>query len=338
MFMKNAWYVAAWSEEVRDSLFHRKILDEPVLLYRKADGSVVGMHDRCPHRFAPLHLGKLKDDTVQCGYHGLCFNARGECVSNPTGAGAVPKAARVRSFPVLERDQFIWIWMGDAEKADPALIPDFSLLSSPDWTHATGGYLHGHCHYEMFTDNLLDLSHVNFLHPLFGDESMTHGQQKVTEKGRTVQCDLWIPNTDVPGYLQPALGSDIKIDQWLDMTWTAASNLMLSFGGTPAGKTRDEGTWGWAAHVLTPETSRSSHYFFSMSLRGPGAAEAVKQGHETQKRVFENEDKPMVQACQEMMGDADFWSLKPVLLANDAGAIRVRRLLRQLIEAEQGAA
>jgi phenylpropionate dioxygenase-like ring-hydroxylating dioxygenase large terminal subunit len=334
MFLKNAWYVAAWSSELNDQLLSRRILDEPLVIFRKGDGTPAALFDRCPHRFAPLHRGKLQNDTLQCGYHGLCFNTKGECILNPNGEGTIPKAAKVRSYRVVERNQFIWIWMGDTDKADDDAIPDYTILSSNEWSHATGGYLHSACNYELMIDNLMDLCHVNFLHPLFGDDTMTHGKQNISEGGGIVECNTWIPKIKVPGYLQSGLGVDTLIDQWLDMKWTAPSNLILNFGGTPTGQPRQSGTGGWAAHVLTPETEMSTHYFFSMSCQGSNAESAALAGHAIQKDVFANEDKPMVQACQEMMGDSDFWSLKPVLLANDAGAVRVRRVLKQLIESQ----
>jgi phenylpropionate dioxygenase-like ring-hydroxylating dioxygenase large terminal subunit len=337
MFLRNAWYVAAWSSEVNDQLFTRRILDTPILLYRKTDGGIAAITDRCPHRFAPLHMGKRRGDVIQCGYHGLCFDATGTCIENPVGNKLIPKAAKVASFPVVERDQLIWVWMGEVEQADTALIPNFGILSSPDWVHGTGGYLHADCHYELMVDNLMDLSHVNFLHPAFGNETMLASKSDVVDEGRKIHANLWMPNTDVPAFMRDSFVDQPRIDQWLDMQWTAPSALLLSFGGTTPGQAREAGIQGWAGHILTPETDRSTHYFFSMSRQGKGAEEAVALGFATQLRVFGTEDKPMVQACQDSMGDAEFWSLKPVLLSNDVAAVRVRRRLAELVKQERAA-
>src|SRR5271167_4773848 len=127
-YLKNTWYVAAWAAEVGDTLLARQFLDEPIVMFRDQAGRAVALHDRCPHRFAPLRLGALVGDRVRCGYHGLEFNSLGECVHNPHGNGAVARAAKVRAFPLAERHSLVWIWMGEPAQADTALIPNFSFL------------------------------------------------------------------------------------------------------------------------------------------------------------------------------------------------------------------
>ena len=114
-YLRNAWYVAAWSDDLADGgVLGRTILKEPVVLYRKADGNVAALQDRCPHRFAPLSMGKvLNGDRIQCPYHGLEFNSSGTCVLNPHGTKNIPPRARVRSYPVTEKHKAIWIWMGE---------------------------------------------------------------------------------------------------------------------------------------------------------------------------------------------------------------------------------
>src|ERR1700737_1545160 len=118
-YLRNAWYVAAWSDDLAEGqLLGRTILKEPIVLFRKADGNVAALEDRCPHRFAPLHMGKIVGgDRVQCPYHGLEFDASGACVRNPHGTKSIPPRARVRSYPVTEKHKAIWIWMG-SERAD----------------------------------------------------------------------------------------------------------------------------------------------------------------------------------------------------------------------------
>src|SRR5262245_50628355 len=125
-FLRNAWYVAAWSDELtRDRLLARTLLEEPVVLFRTATGQPAALFDRCPHRFAPLSRGRLKGDVIECGYHGLCFDRNGTCAHNPHNPGHVPPRAHVRSYALVERQGIVWIWMGEPERADPALVPDF---------------------------------------------------------------------------------------------------------------------------------------------------------------------------------------------------------------------
>ena len=162
-YLRNAWYVAAWSHDLAEGkLLARTILKEPVVLYRKSDGTVVALGDRCPHRFAPLHMGKIvHGDRVQCPYHGLEFDQTGACVLNPHGTRNIPSRARVRSYPATEKHKAIWIWMGD-EAADPARVPDFSVLDNVPERHATKrDRITIRANYELIIDNLLDLSHTS---------------------------------------------------------------------------------------------------------------------------------------------------------------------------------
>ena len=199
-YLRNAWYLAAWSSEVRPrELFQRRLLDEPLVLYRLNDGSPRALQDRCPHRFAPLHLGKIVGDAVQCPYHGLQFSPSGNCVLNPHGP--VPTAARVRSYPVAERYSAIWIWMGDPARADPNSITPFDFLS-PEHCYVGTGYLRINAHYELETDNILDLSHIEFLHPVFSSEAVRSAKVQSSQEGDTVWSKRFITRDTPPDFIR----------------------------------------------------------------------------------------------------------------------------------------
>ncbi len=165
-FLMNTWYCAGWAHELDDQkLLGRKILGRHVLMFRKLDGGVVAMSDACPHRFAPLHLGKRTGDTVACPYHGLEFGPSGECTRNPHGDGKIPKACKVDGYPLVERWHALWIWMGDAAKADPARIPDFLMTEPREGRSVVYGYHETEANHQLVIDNLLDRSHVQCMHP-----------------------------------------------------------------------------------------------------------------------------------------------------------------------------
>ena len=187
-FLRNTWYVAMWSQDLKPGeLQQRLILDEAIVLFRNASGQVAALLDRCPHRFVPLSLGKVcEGNSVQCPYHGLAFDATGVCVRNPNAEGRIPPALRVRRFPVVERHGAIWVWMGDRE-ADPALIPDFSVLDEE-----IGGqtidrrWIRVAANYELMTYNILDISHTNTLHAgILGNEDTFHYEIHSEEKGNS---------------------------------------------------------------------------------------------------------------------------------------------------------
>ncbi|MFV0645444.1 MAG: Rieske 2Fe-2S domain-containing protein, partial [Sphingomonadaceae bacterium] len=169
MFLRNAWYAAGWASELNPGPVSRTILEQAVVLFRTENGEAHALHDTCPHRFAPLSLGKLKADRIICPYHGLEFDGAGTCIRNPHGKGAVPGSLGVEAYPLIERYGMIWIWMGDKSTADPALVPDIPRLedSAYSWVY---GSLEVEANYQLVIDNLLDLSHAEFLHPMLASE------------------------------------------------------------------------------------------------------------------------------------------------------------------------
>ena len=163
-WLRNAWYQAGWGEElIVGEPLARTILNEPILIWRAGGGEIAALLDRCPHRFAPLSAGRIERDRVTCGYHGLSFGSNGARVHNPHGA--VTSAMRVRAFPVEERHSAIWIWMGDADKADPAGIPDLSFIDETPESARLRIYLPTRANYQLIVDNIMDLSHADYLHP-----------------------------------------------------------------------------------------------------------------------------------------------------------------------------
>jgi phenylpropionate dioxygenase-like ring-hydroxylating dioxygenase large terminal subunit len=202
LFLENTWYAAAWSYELAAEPYARTLLGQPIVMFR-TNARIVALGNRCPHRFAPLHLGKVIDETLQCPYHGLRFGPSGQCVHNPHGGGKALAAAQVRSYPVEERHGLIWIWMGDPASADPARVPDLVYLSdSSRYTTLQGSYLHIAAHYELVTDNLLDLSHVEFLHrDSFGTDSLSSGEHSVSVTDNTVYSNRACHSVAAPARL-----------------------------------------------------------------------------------------------------------------------------------------
>jgi len=162
MYLRNAWYVGAWSYEVTRKPFQRFMLDEPIVFYRTRSGSPVVLDDRCVHRFAPLSAGCLDGDNIVCGYHGFTYNPEGTCVAIP-GVQRTPSKVNVRSYPCIEKWGWIWVWMGDVELADDTLIPDFHYLDDVSWS-GKGELLNLKCAHNLVYENLLDLTHAKFVH------------------------------------------------------------------------------------------------------------------------------------------------------------------------------
>lgn len=328
MFLRNCWYAAGQSGEVGADLLHRRILDEPVLLYRTSAGVPVAIGDRCPHRFAPLSKGRRQGDTVQCLYHGLRFGADGKCIGGLRDDHHVPAGTAVPAYPLCERDGLVWIWMGDPGMADEMLVPDFSFMTNAG-EKAVYGYLHVRADYRLAIDNLMDLSHAAILHEdTLGKltPNLDQGQLSVEKDGERIVAAITMNATDLHG-------DGVLYDQWMDMVWSAPANMAMEIGSVPSGEQRPPLGWplkSGAIHILTPETADTSHYIWGNSSGfrpQPGMVDP-----------FGDEDEPMLADCHEMMGGEDFWALRPVVLPADVAGIRVRRRLEQLIREEQGRA
>ncbi|KWF32784.1 vanillate monooxygenase [Burkholderia diffusa] len=340
-FLRNCWYIAGWADEFKEcSLTPRTFLNEQVVMFRDSKGVLQALQDRCPHRFVPLHLGRLKDDRVQCAYHGLSFDCTGACVHNPHGNGVIPRAARVRKYPMEERHGFAWIWMGEAERADPSLICDFSPLDPKDF-YVGKSYLHVKANYMLETDNILDLSHIEFLHASsLGSNGVAQGTTEVVQEGETVYSKRSTSGERLTHDLERLRGvpAGQLVDRWLDVRWNAPAVMLLETGLTPAGQPRESGRSVHVAHVFSPETESTSHYWFGIAFPRALGGEGERLARENidwLSHPFTKEDMPMLEAQQRTIGDQDFWSLKPVLLASDAAAVRVRRTLDDMIKQEQ---
>jgi vanillate O-demethylase monooxygenase subunit len=343
-FLRNAWYCAGFAADLQaDAPQAITVLNEPVVLYRQPGGNAVALADRCPHRFAPLSQGKLADGQLECPYHGLRFGADGRCSFNPHGDHSVPKAAQVRAYPLLEKHGALWIWMGDAQQADPALLPDFTMTDErPGWSRVQGR-LHVQANYQLVSDNLLDLSHVQYLHPFLFNRDVPpppefYPVNKMEQEGETVTAIAELhhcPNTGLYQMLWERGAPPVYVHMRANMRWDPPSLLLLDTGAQPEGGAREDGPSAPSAHWLTPETETTTHYFWAATRdRHVGNAEVSAQMQAGIDGAFRTEDEPMIEAVQRNMGTTDLMSLKPVLLPGDGAAVRARRILAAKIESE----
>jgi len=338
-FLNNVWYMAAWSSEIGEALFRRRIAGAPILLFRRADGGVAALTDRCSHRFAPLSMGTRQGDTVRCPYHGLTFASDGACVANPF-SDTLPKGATIRSWPVVERDGAVWLWAGAPGEADSATIPDFAALMRPCGPPLTG-LMPMNAGYQFGTDNLMDLSHIEFVHTgsFAGAGVIFGGEHRVRQDGETLHSDWWMPDVAAPAHTFGIYPPEQRCDHWLDMRWNAPASMLLEIGATPKGQPRGEGCTVWQAHILTPETETSAHYFWATTRSSDHAdpgADAFLRG--LMGEAFEGEDKPIIEAAFANLDGRDFWGEKPVSLGIDQGGTRARRLIETMLRRETQAA
>ena len=331
-FVFNAWYVAALPQELGDAPLGRTILGTPMVMFRKPDGTVSALLDICPHRFAALSHGKLAGGHIHCPYHGLEFDGAGRCVHNPHGNGARPAALDVRSFPVVERDDLIWIWPGDPALADPLAIPDFSCRTDPA-RRTVGGVGHVQCSYKLLVDNLMDLGHAQYVHASnAASDAFDRQVREVIVRENEIEALMLIPGGTpsvlMGKFLQGAVG---PVDLWNDIRWNKVSAMLNFIAVAPAGSAREESVNSRGTHILTPETATSCFYFYGSSrnfgISDPAIDEVLQAW---QQQALNQEDKLIVEGIEARSLYVKGCDMRPAMLSCDEAAVRVSREIERL--------
>lgn len=335
-FVRDLWYMAGWSEDLTTAPLARTIIGEDIVLFRGEGGKASALADMCPHRFAPLHLGKVAGGTIQCGYHGLRFDGEGACTANPHGH--VPKVAHIRSYPVVERDTILWVWMGDQDRADPSQIADFHWLCDPNYTVTPGQTMTQPLACDLTIDNLLDLTHVQYLHEhTVGLPQDAEKETWVKREGNRIEYLLGFKRTTPPPLFNMlgATKPDDMIDSYLVMRWDPPGTIYMTGEINAAGAERGSGICLNSAQIVVPSTETSSYYFWktfrNFSLGDSETTTNIVAGI---RHAFLNEDEPMVAAVQAKMAGRDFWALRPLLLKTDSAAVQARRIMAELREGQ----
>lgn len=343
MWLRNCWYVIAWAHEIppADSpgLFTRTVLGQPILVLQTADGGYVALEDRCCHRLAPLSTGRREGDCVRCGYHGLKFDPQGRCVDVP-GVAVIPDNARVRTYPLVQKNRWLFVWMGDPARADAALLPDNFSCDHPDWKHRPG-YLHYDTPYLLICDNLLDFSHLSYVHEktLGGSPAIAQARptiEPVEGPGMPgIKVTRHVPNVPAPPYYHRMRAFDTPLDRWFIYEFLLPGTLLMHSGGQPAGHppgAPDRAVRLHSCQTLTPETETSTHYFFQQAhpadQGGDGLAESIYQ---SLLSAFD-EDRNMITAQYGNLLRQPQAAMLP--LPMDGALVQFRRLLARQVQAE----
>lgn len=239
MFPRNTWYVACTPNEIDDKPLGRKICGYSIVFYRGTDNQAVALDDFCPHRGAALSLGTVCEGKLVCGYHGLTTDCDGKVASMPgQRVGGFPIT---RSFPVVERYGFIWVWPGDPALADPAQIHHLEWAENPEWAYA-GGLYHVNCDYRLMIDNLMDLTHETYVHTTsIGQKEIDETPVNTKTEGESVVTSRYMENIMAPPFWRANLrgnnlADDVPVDRWQVCRFTPPSHVMIEVGVAHAGK------------------------------------------------------------------------------------------------------
>jgi vanillate O-demethylase monooxygenase subunit len=347
MYLRNCWYMAGWSADFGASApVPLTLLDEPLVFYRAASGALVALEDRCCHRLAPLSHGRVEGDDLRCLYHGLKFAPTGACIEVP-GRASVPSTMKVRSFPVIERHSAAWIWMGAPAAADPALIPDFVGVEDPAW-RMLPGHMDYDANFRLIQDNLLDLSHVAWVHRnTFGrgsdatTQAWRDAELRVTALPRGVRVERWMPGAPTAPDSIAIAGP--RCDTLSRFDFLVPGIFLLNTSNYHLGAAQRAGSdrpaeepffSSFTAQAVAPLTARTTRYFFAFGpwSRAPGADRMKFAFRDLALAAFA-EDKAMLEAQQKVI-DAD--PARPMILFEvDKAPVLYGRLVEKLLAAER---
>ena len=337
-YVKNAWYVAGWSSEFADELRRVTLLEENVVMFRHSKGKVVAMEDLCPHRQLPLSKGKRIGDDIQCGYHGLTFNCEGQCIRIP-GQDNLPASAYVTAYPVHEKHDIVWIWLGDPAKADPSDVFDMPQFTDPNWHAHQGEALHLKSHYLNVAENLVDPAHVSFVHPTtLGNASSENVPVKVSTDSEVITAWRWIRDAPPIGFFKNFGDFTGNVDRWHYYYLHLPCTAVIDFGSADVAANlnedeRDQGVRIFALHFITPIGPNYSIDRWMHIRNSAVGDEAASTQMDVMFQTAFNEDKAILEAIQ--IEEMRPQKRRPIRIAIDKGPIAYRKRIDQLIEAEK---
>ncbi len=340
MFPKNTWYVACYSDEIGEGPFARTICNQNIVFYRDSNQKVHALEDFCPHRGAPLSLGFVRGDDLVCGYHGLAMGCDGKTADMP--GQRVKGFPCIRTFPVVERYGFIWLWPGDASQADEAAIPTLEWAVDPKWAYG-GGLYHIQCDYRLMIDNLMDLTHETYVHASsIGQPEIEEAAPKTSVEGQEVITSRHMENISAPPFWRAALrgnnlADDVPVDRWQICRFTPPSHVMIEVGVAHAGNGGYDAPAECKASsivvdFITPETDTSIWYFWGMARNfKPEDKELTDKIREGQGQIFE-EDLEMLESQQRNL--LRYPERQLLKLNIDGGGVQARRIIDKILAQE----
>ena len=337
---RNQWYVASYSRDVGRKPRELWILDEPVVLYRKEDGSVVALEGRCAHRHFPLGQGEVIGDTIRCPYHGISYGVDGQSVDVPSH-GKPAANCKIRSYPTVELWEWIWIWTGDPELADAALIPDHFDMGLTDREFVTTIVCHHQleARYQIVHDNLLDLTHVAYLHERTigaGNQGAATSDYPRSEGPNWLRSDRLLRRTLIPPHYGALMGAQGECDRYMPIIFMMPG---LHVGMDDFRVPSDDPERLGASlgkllvyHAVTPARRNSAHYF---------AAAARNFGMDTDEALMSaafntviDEDVYGLESVERLLRDLNDNVPAEYSARSDTQQLLMRRKLEALVRAD----
>ncbi len=336
-FIFDEWYVAALGEEISSKPLKRTLLGRDIALFKTAAGKLVALDDRCVHRSFPLSMGRVDGETLVCGYHGMRYDTSGQVVEIPSQPRC-PSGIGVRQYMLHQIGPLVWIWMGDSDQADPTRIPGRSWMYGDGWT-SKSGYMHMNASYVGLHENLLDLTHLSYLHAnSFGTPDYISAPYDVTVREAyfaltrsvipTTLPPLWSRSTGLEGPDSARVATSEFLSPGLHETTATFYDSRL-----PPGKRQE--FVAKAAHMPTPETTNSTHYFIVDGRCFAMEDASITEFMHDQLLLAFREDVEGLEAVHRVLTTQPAEDLFELSFGSDRASIEMRKYLKKRAQAQQ---
>lgn len=334
-YPRNCWWVATTADKVGREPLALIMLDMPVVLYRKEDGSVAALDDRCPHRWAPLSSGKVVGDNIQCGYHGFTFNAEGSCVRIPSQT-QIPSRCRVVTYPVVEQGPLIWLWMGDPAHIDGPPPIEAGWPGQPEYAYCSGETV-SDGNYMLLKENVLDLTHFGYVHETtfkildwIDPPTVTTTEDRVTYRQEFIDCSLPPMFSDATGIPLSKKVNRYNYGSYISPALNVAALDIEDLNAEPGKRQNFQFR---VMHITTPESPTRFRYMWFVGFDIPElTSEQLASYKALTERGFA-EDKAIIEAVHSrIMKDPRHLNYPEIIVSTDQAAIQARRKLAAHLE------
>ena len=168
--LPDGWFAVSYGDELTAGQVRPlRVFGRDLVLFRTEAGQAHVLDAHCPHLGAHLGFGgRVAGEAIQCPSHGWCFGGDGVCRAIPSsslsGPAAIPAEARIRAWPVVERNQMVWVWHHGGG-APPAFdVPVVAEANSDDWTPLARHVWQIRTRNQEMGENAVDRAHFRYVH------------------------------------------------------------------------------------------------------------------------------------------------------------------------------
>ncbi|WP_404478628.1 Rieske 2Fe-2S domain-containing protein [Novosphingobium sp. BL-52-GroH] len=336
----NHWYMAGWNSEFGEGLHERTFLSRSLVIFRKQDGELVALQNRCAHRSFPLASGILEGDAVRCGYHGVKFNANGLMVEAPPGQDQCPRLS-IRKYPMRTKGPIAWIWMGEPERAATTPLPSLPWLEDTSWT-TISGLLPVAGNWLLLAENLMDLTHIPYVHGATFNYSKEYAAtpMQVMQEGETIYHE----RHNAPGYhrnvyVPTPIGDRMEAAGVNTVSRIRFVSPALTIGSGELNVVRtemmDQGYYSWQiCNLMTPIDEKNTNYWWAISRNYEHDNEELTIKMRDLNLIGLAEDKVAAELVQKLV-DSDRTPFEEVHFKTDKAGVLMRRIVQKLVQREE---